>query len=149
MSTESDTTLRLNEPGGEAFALRIKDSNGARSQGMHLDPEVMGDILSWYSTAGALEETALDIASGEGRLFKVDVVLDSGAPDRYLHVFDAATATGVPVLRAFIPAGGQTSIDLGPWGRFFSTGISLALSSTLETYSAVGGNEAVYQAAFV
>lgn len=148
MSTEVTTTLRLNEPGGEAFALRSRDSDGTLAQGMYLDPEVMGDVLSWYATGGALEETVLDIASGPGRLYKVDVILDSGAPDRYLHIFNALTATGTPVLRALVPAGGQTSIDLGPWGRLMDTGITVALSSTLAAYTAVGSNDACFQVGY-
>jgi len=148
MSTE-DTVNRSDDPAaGDDFAVRTKAS-GSRTQGMHLDPEVMGDILSSYETAGVAEETALDLATGPGRLFKVDVILlDTVVVDRYLHVFDSLTAAGFPKRRAFIPAGGQASIDLGVWGLNFATGITFAISSTLVTYTAVGGNEGVFQAAF-
>jgi hypothetical protein len=148
MSTESDV-IRTDDPaGGDIFATRDKAS-GAKTQGMHLDPEVQGDLLSSYETGGTAEKVAADIASGAGRLFRADVILlDTVTADRYLHVFDALTATGLPVRRAFIPAGGQASLDLGVYGRVFSTGITLAISSTLVTYTAVAGNEGVFQAAY-
>ena len=108
MSTETNV-LRTDDPvaGADAFSIRTK-GNGDATQGMHLDAEVQGDILVWYASA-ALEISADDIGSGAARLFKVDCVLDSGQGPAYLQVFDALTPTGTPVLRAFIPAGGQVS----------------------------------------
>lgn len=148
MSTDSIVN-RTDDPGaGDDFATRTKTS-GARTQGMHLDPEVQGDILSTYETGGTAEELAADIATGPGRLFRLDVILlDTVVVDRYLHVFNALTVTGVPVLRAFIPAGGQASIDLDVWGREFPVGISIAISTTLVTYTSPAGNEGIFQAAF-
>jgi hypothetical protein len=115
---------------------------------MHLDPEVMGDVLSQHATAGALEVSANDIAAGPGRLFKADVILDSAAPNTYFFLFDAATPTGVPVKRLFVPAGGQGSFDFGVWGMEFSTGITLATSTTLPTYTATTA-VAVFQATYL
>lgn len=148
MSTEA-TVNRSDDPAaGDDFAVRLKTS-GARTQGVHLDAEVMGDVLSWYATAGALEESANNIASGPARLFKVDAVLDTGTGPHFLQVFDALTPTGTPVLRAFIPTGGQVSLDLGVWGLECSTGITLALSSTLATYTSPASTDAVFQAGYL
>lgn len=147
MSTDAIVN-RTDDPGaGDDFAVRVKTS-GAHTQGMHFDAEVQGDILSWYSTAGALEENANNVATGPARLFKVDVVLNTALGPHFLHVFNALTPTGVPLFRAFIPVGGQASIDLGNWGRVFSIGITVALSSSLATYTSPSSSDAVFQVAY-
>lgn len=148
MSTDAVVNRTDDPSSGQNFNVRVRASDGSRTQGMHLDPEVMGDVLSWFATAGALVENHNDIGGGPCRLFKVDVVLDSAAPLYYLHVFDALTPTGVPVLRAVIPAGGAASIDLGVYGREMTTGLTVALSTTLETYTSPGSNDAVFQVAY-
>jgi hypothetical protein len=143
MSTETIVN-RTDDPGaGDDFATRTKTS-GARTQGMHLDPEVQGDILSFYSTAGALEESAADVATGAARLFRVHVVLNTAIGPHFLQVFNALTITGTPIDRAVIPAGGQVTLDYGVWGREMTTGISVALSSTLATYTSPTSVNAVF-----
>jgi len=142
MATETEVT-RTDDSSGDLFRT-FDDAVGRKVQAVALDPEIQGDVLSWYATAGAAEENANDLASGAGMLFSVSVVLlDTVATDRYLHIFDALTPTGVPVLRALIPAGGQAALDLGVYGRAFSTGITLAVSTTLVTYTSPAANESI------
>lgn len=147
MSTP-DTVNRVDDPSGDTFAVRTK-AGGDVAQGVYLEPEIQADILSHYGSSAA-EENANDLAGGAGRLFEVTLILlDTVVSDRYLQVFDALTPTGNPVLRALCPAGGQVSIDFGVWGREFSTGITIAISTTLVAYTSPAGNEGVFQARFL
>jgi hypothetical protein len=148
VSTPS-TVTRTDDASGDTFSTRTQGS-GALTQSVHRDPEVQGDVLSWYATGNAAESVKNDVVSGAGRLFKVDcVLLSTVVSNRYLHVFNALTATGTPVLRAFIPAGGQVSLDLGMWGRVFTTGISVGISTTLATYTSPGVGEGFFQVGYL
>lgn len=146
MSTESDV-LRTDDPaGGDTFATRDKAS-GAKTQGVHLDPEVMGDILSHSSTGGAAENTR-EPKSSAGRIFRASVILDPSVPsDRYLMVFDKAAApvnTDIPVRRRLVPAGGEAGIDLGSYGHELTTGIAVAISTTHDTLTLPAGAEGFF-----
>jgi len=149
MSTE-DTVNRSDDPAsGQDFAVRVKAS-GARTQGMHLDPEVQGDLLSWYATAGTGENQAVPKAT-PGRLFKADVI-NATAGALYLMAFDKATApvnTDVPVLRAYVPASGAGTIDLGNFGINLAAGVAVALSTTADTLTLAGANDGFFQAAYL
>jgi len=149
MTTESITTLRTNHTSGEVFATRIK-ADASRTQAMHLDPEVMGDVLSWYATAGTGENQAVPKAT-PGRLFKADVI-NATAGVLYLMVFNKATApvnTDVPVLRAYVPASGAGTIDLGNFGINLAAGVAVALSTTADTLTLAGANDGFFQAAYL
>lgn len=134
MSTE-DFVNRTDDPSaGQDFDVRVKDSTGARTQGMHLDPEVMGDILTAGATGttAAIQESA---KASEGRLFRAEVILIAAgaAGDRWLLVVDKATAaanTDPPKIRGPKLAGDFASIDLGAYGVKFDDGIQIVLSST-------------------
>lgn len=102
---------------------------------------------SRYVTGGALENTA-QVKGSAGTLKEITVTMDAAASARYLHIFDsiAALAGGeTPVARFLIPAGGMISYT-PPGGLALATGILVATSSTLATYTSPGDTLAAFQA---
>ena len=100
---------------------------------------------SWYQLA-ALAASGV-IKSAPGALWQV-FGTNSGAAALWFQVFDAAAgpvAGNVPLLRAYVPAGGTFSLTLtdaadpSPPGRPFATGIAWGVSTTADTYTAAAG----------
>lgn len=130
-ATPSEVT-RTDDASGDTFATFDNDA-GRKVQGVAIDVEVQGELLAWANTGAAAENT--NIAKGTpGRVFVAEVVLDpSVVVDRYLMVFNKASApvnTDIPVFRALVPAGGQAGIDRGLLGRELTLGVSVAISTT-------------------
>jgi len=150
MAATETEVYRTDDPtSGDKFSLYTKD-NGRLVQTVALDPEVQGELLSFSATAGTGENTHVAKAT-PGRLFKVDV-LNATAGVLYLMVFDKASApidTNVPVLRAYVPASGAASIDLGNYGISLSAGVSVALSTTQGVLTLGGANDGFFQVGYV
>jgi len=144
------TVNRTDDPAvGDDFVTYDR-ADGAKTQGVHLDPEVQGELLSWASTAGTGENTHVAKASA-GRAFKADVISVNASPT-FLMVFNKATApvnSDVPVLRAYVPANGSGSIDLGNYGYLLSAGISVALSTTAGVLTLAAANDGFFQVAYL
>jgi len=144
------TVNRSDDPAAGDDFVTYDRADGSKTQGMHLDPEVQGELLSWYATGATGENQAVAKAT-PGRLFKADV-LNATAGALYLMVFDKATApvnTDVPVLRAYVPANGAGTIDLGEWGILLAAGVAVALSSTIGDLTLAGANDGFFQAAYL
>jgi len=150
MAATPAEVLRENDLVGTGIAAFTNDA-GRAVQALALSPEVQGELLTWAQTGAAPVENII-VKAAPGRIFSAHVVLlASVVVDRYLHVFDntGAPALGeAPVLRAFIPAGGQVSIDLGIYGRDFAVGMVCAISTTLPTYTSPAGNEGFFQVGY-
>jgi len=85
------------------------------------------------STAAAYVN-AQTVKASAGTLYGV-TGYNSG-PGQFIQLFDAATATGLPVVVLWVPAASSFSLDYGDRGRAFATGITIANSSTGPTYTA-------------
>lgn len=151
MPATTTDVIRTDDTAGDTFEVFETDA-GRAVQSMALSPEVQGELLSHTATGGAAENTH-SVKASPGRLFRIDALLDPGVgAARYLMVFNLAAAPAggeTPVLRALIPAGGQVSFDLGVYGKEFTTGIQVAISTTIATLTLPGGAEGYFQAAFV
>lgn len=151
MPATPTTVTRTDDPSGDDFATYDKDA-GAKVQAVALDAEVQGEILSWDVSSASAETNRVSKAS-EGRVFSAAAVLDpSVLSDRYLMVFNKATAPAnndVPILRALLPAGGQASIDLGVYGLAVPDGIAVAVSTTANLLTLPGSGEAYFQVSYV
>lgn len=80
--------------------------------------------------------SAITLKAAAGRLYRVFALNTSGAV-AYLQVRNA-TGTGAPTMSALaIPTGSSGSIDFGNFGRYMDTGITIQLSSTQSTYTAI------------
>jgi len=132
MTTDS-TVKRLDDVSGDSFATRDKES-GAKAQGMYLDPEIQGDLL----TSGATNATELaqeSVKAVAGRIFRADVVLIAAgsAGDRWLMLVDKAAAAidgDLPLKRSPKLVGDFASMDFGVYGVLCSRGIQLVLSTS-------------------
>lgn len=153
MAATETTVTRTDDASGDPIGLFEKDS-GTLVQSMALDGEVMGELLSWAHTAGAAENTH-EAKGAAGRLFRADVIAPGSGAVRYLMVFDKGSAPvngDEPVLRAMLPstAGEETaSLALGLYGRVFTSGIQLALSTTPATLTLPGSAEGYFQASYL
>lgn len=92
------------------------------------------DKVSEYVTT-AVAASAV-VKSSNGTLLGISVI-NSGASTRYFQIFDSTSVPAdgaVPVLVLAVPSGEQRTLDLTAFnGKFCSTGISWASSSTLAT----------------
>lgn len=153
MPANPTDVIRTNDPtGGDQFKVYDDTSTAPlKVQAVANDPDVMGRVLSWYSSAASAEETA-SVSGNPGAVFKADVVLDSSVTaDRWLMVFDVVGAPPVgatPILRARV-SGGFASIELGIYGREVAAGVSVALSTTPGTLTLPGAGEGYFQVAFI
>lgn len=106
----------------------------------HTDPTSEFAFTTLYTSA-TLESSGV-LKNAVGTLYRIFVhsTATTGGPF-YLHLFNSTTVpvTGTtPVMRYIIPNGVTTQIDLHTFGKFFSTGISYAISSAFNTYSNTG-----------
>lgn len=80
-------------------------------------------------------EASKNVASGKGVLNTL-LVANSNAAARFVWVFDSLTAAGTPLLAPIsVPAGGSVLVPL-PFGVPFTTGLTVAQSSTQATFTA-------------
>ena len=144
------TVNRTDDPtAGDDFATYDK-ADGSKTQGMHLDPEVQGEVMLWDATGGTGENLRV-VKATPGKLFSA-YVLNATAGALYLMVFDKATAPinmDVPVLRRLVPLSGEGLIDLGSFGIDLAAGVSVALSSTQATLTLAGANDGFFQVSYI
>lgn len=100
------------------------------------------------STSTAYEASRV-IKSSAGRLYGVSGY-NSKASAQFIQLFNSTTVpadTAVPVFVMTVPASSNFSIDFGTYGRFFSTGIAIANSSTGPTKT-VGSADCFFDAQY-
>ncbi len=123
------------------------DGAGRVIQAFVIDPEAGAGLLTRFRTGGT-GEVAILVATAARRVYQVDVVTAVGAADpAWLMVFDLAAApvlSDVPILRARV-GGGFASIDLGNFGHELVNGLGVALSTTPDTLTLAGANDALFQ----
>ena len=113
----------------------IGDTDNGASRSLHVDPV---PVALTSATTTALAASLIAQASA-GYLHKVT---GYSAAAGFLQVHNTTTlpANGaIPVIAVPVTAGGLVDLDFGLRGRFFSTGITLALSSTGPTLT-IGGS---------
>ena len=106
--------------------------------------------LTWYDTGGSAEDSAI-IATTTATLYMLRVLINT-ENDRYLMIFNNTSlpANGTaPDHRAFVPGLGEAMESLGPYGRKFSTGMVVALSSTRDTLTVTTGSEGFFHVGYL
>lgn len=149
MSLTESSAVRTDDSSGKNIKT-FTDAGSDHIQGIALCDD-LGDhafIESWYDTDTTLDEKVLVKASA-GRLFQVRVCSQHGS-DVWLQFFNEADATPStdPLMRVLLPANGYVSIDLGMFGRYFSTGILIATSTTLATYTSPSASDFAYSVGY-
>lgn len=97
----------------------------------------MARVLRKYVSAAA-EASHAAVASGDGRL-KFLTAGNKNAATAYLWVFDSLTAAGAALMTPIpLTSNGFESIGLPRDGIPYSTGLSIALSSTFLTFTQLG-----------
>lgn len=128
------------------------DDTGAHS-GIAANPlvvEVTGsETFVLYSTPAAGEDSHANFGTGPCELRQLRCLL---APlvgiTRYLMYFDSLTvpANGQdPIWRTIVPASGAASEDFAKGEMAFSTGLSVALSTSIDDLTITSSNEAFFQ----
>ena len=144
-----NSVVRTNDSSGDNF--KVWDTPEFKVQAVASDPTVTGSVLSWVQTAGAAQNQ-LQVKASAGAVFSAEVVVSAAVVDpRWLMVFDtnAAVVLGaVPVLRKRL-VGGEASIPLAAYGRNMTTGIYVAISSTVNTLTLPGGAEGYFQVSYI
>lgn len=95
----------------------------------------LNDKLSrgWLKYDGTA--SANDVLSGVGARIHL-IVLAAGSTTSSVIVYDAATATGTDLIKlTALASGNSATVDLGPNGHVFSTGISTTLAGTGALYT--------------
>lgn len=96
------------------------------------------DATNTTSTALA---ASLVVKASAGKLWGLQGHIAAAAGAGFVHIFDAATATGTPKIIIPIAAGGgKFSLDFGRKGRAHATGITVGFSSTETTYTSGGAH---------
>lgn len=122
------------------------DDSARRVQGVALDPEVMGELL----TTGRTDGTPLDqqqVLATPGRLFRASITLRFPAPagPLWLLAIDkvgAAINGDLPILRSPMFVGDFGAFDLGLYGEFFPTAIRLVVSTSPADVQLPGAGDA-------
>ncbi len=107
------------------------------------------EVWSFFDTIA--DDVDISVKGSAGYLLAVETTNENAAV-RFLQFHNKATAPAnpdVPVYSMPIPAGTAnvpgrlrlTSDDLGPGGRYFSTGIAVGISSTKATFTAATATE--------
>lgn len=101
-----------------------------------------------YSSAAA-EDSTPDVGTGACELRQLRAILDSTITStRYLMFFNSTTlpANGTaPVWRVLVPAGGESSESFEKGEMAFTTGLTVALSSTIGTLTVTTASEGYLQ----
>ena len=102
-----------------------------------------------YSTPAAGEDTKLDIGTGACELRQLRVILDPTVTSvRYLMFFNqtGAISPGTdPDWRMVVPIAGEASETFAKGEMAFSTGLSIALSSTYDDLTVTTASEGFFQ----
>lgn len=129
--------------------VKLKDDGGTDiSSANPLDVAVADAIpATTYVTGAALENEAVAKATA-GTLREVSVVLDNAASARWFMLFDANVALvggETPIFRAPLAAG-PSLVSFSPErGISFSTGLVVATSSTIDTFTDPGDTVAAFR----
>lgn len=102
------------------------------------------DLLWYFSPAAALQESQT-VFTGGGFIFEGSIVSGTAALDLYIQFFDALTPIDASMFKvAPLPKLGMFSFNF-PKGRLIRTGFTIAISSTLSGYTAVGSDVATFE----
>jgi hypothetical protein len=107
-----------------------------------------GQILLWADYVAAA--TSGVIKASPGRLYVV-MFQSRSSSERFIQFYNSTTVpvdTTVPVITVAVPAGGVCSIDLNAFGRYFSTGIAWAVSTTMATKT-IGAAEIIGNVGYI
>lgn len=120
--------------GGEQYAPLAEDApNGVIATA--LKPLSAQTYALTKYTSSAAEQKSEAVKTGSGMLYYI-AAANKNAGTQYVWVFDALTAAGVPIVTPF-PVGTNATVQypLPLYGIPFTTGLSIALSSTFLTYT--------------
>jgi hypothetical protein len=146
MSATATSVTRQLDASGDSIK-GFLDAGNRVVQGVVIDPEVGAGVLTRFATAGT-GEVAILISAAARRIYQADVITAVGAADpTWLMLFNttiAPVATDVPIWRARV-GGGFASIDVGVFGIELTSGLGVALSTTPDTLTLAGANDAFFQ----
>lgn len=108
-----------------------------------MDPRYFEANLSTYMSAAAEEKPT--IKSTPGLLFNLDIANVDSA-DNYVWIFDNSAASGTALIPPFKIAAGELRHIDGPIK--FTTGLTVAASSTHATYSATSASDLFVRALY-
>jgi len=148
MALTKSSVFRTNPVSGDSFII-LNDGGSLKAQGVGLIGDdglhagiagnpaiVQADSKTWYSS-GATKENQKNLKASAGVLWSVSCTIDPAdnpSTTRWLMVFDKASApvdTDVPVFRVPVAGGGNAVVDF-PRGLSLATGVSVALSTTVD-----------------
>jgi hypothetical protein len=115
---------------------------------MVIDPPTAAGGIIQIANPGALA-ASLIVSVKPARLLRVSFT-NTNAAARWLQLFNAIAVpadTAVPLLSIPVAIGAFVNIDLGVYGRFFSTGIVLCNSSTAATKT-IGAADSFFDASY-
>ena len=109
------------------------------------------NALSFYTSGGSLQgSVGISIkATGAGRLYYTHG-FHVNAATRYIMLFDTFAVPGnfaVPTVTIQVGGNGSWSLDLNPFGEYFSSGIAIAYSTTA-TVLTLGADECKFHVGF-
>jgi hypothetical protein len=116
--------------------MALADENGDHFGITGAPAIVQGDPKTWYSS-GETKENQKTAKASPGVLWSIACTIDPAdnpSTRRWLMVFDKATApvnTDIPVYKIPVAGGGNTVVEF-PRGMSLATGVSVALSSTVD-----------------
>lgn len=131
VQVDESTELSASKIAGQEVT---RNGVSVKRQAIQVDPPP-GSIEALANATSTANEASHVIKAGAGRLFGVTGYnAKTSAQFIQLHNTTSVPAdTAVPVLTFKVPASDNFSLDLGIYGRYFSTGISICNSSTQAT----------------
>jgi len=117
------------------------------SEGVFLAPRIVDtsdqSTCKQFVQATAFGTAGIVVMAKPGRIYKM-TVNNSSANRYYVQLHNKATAavdTEVPIYEQDLPASGVCLIDFGLNGWYFSTGCSLAISTTKSVLTLAAGTD--------
>lgn len=93
---------------------------------------------TWYRSNNFIEKVAV---SSTSCVFDTIVVSNKNASTVYIYLYDAASATGTPIMPPIPVSTGNTVVFELPTGYRCATGLYVAASSSQASYVALASND--------